>query len=105
AAVARMRPERLQFGLDPADQLDRKDECRCRPGRRSAASGRGVVAGLVVPVRLVGFADQDAGWDRLPGRRRDLEGHAVVDAEVVELLGLAEQAQAIERQGPARYRL
>src|SRR5690606_7244226 len=93
-----------QLRLDAADEFARQDEGGGRPCRGAVARG-GRVVGLVASGRPVDLAGQDAGGHRFPGRRGYLEGDAVVDAEVVELLGLAEEAQTVECQAPAGDRL
>ena len=52
-----MRPERLELGLDAADELARQHEGRSRPGG-GTASGRRRIVGLRASARAFGVADQ-----------------------------------------------
>ena len=53
-------------------------------------------------VALVRAADADDAARRLPRRRRDLVGDAVVDRRLVELVGAVGHAQRVEAQLPVR---
>ena len=101
----------FSVGADVADELarelDRADLDHAAASSVSCDSWKLVETSLTTDSggcgrALVRAADADHAARRLPRRRRDLVGDAVVDRRLVELVGAVGHAQRVEAELPVR---